>query len=213
VSAVTFVAATNFLELKQMNFDGVMVAVMAAMEAPAIIVGVLLIQLSSVRESSQKIKDLIHHALTNGSVMILAGSFLIGCFTDVKQAEGIKPFTSDLFKGFLALFLLEMGMVTARKLKGFKNHGWSATVFAILFPLFCGVGMALLSGFFVENKANQFILSVLAASASYIAVPAAMTKAVPEADEGLYIPMAIGITFPMNLIVGMPIYFALIEKC
>lgn len=211
VSAVTFVAAGQFLDFKQLSWDGPMVAVMAAMEAPAIIIGVLLARTYGGESSRVGVGGIFHHALTNGSVLVLVGSFLIGVLSDAKMAEGIKPFTSDLFKGFLSLFLLEMGRVTAQRLKGFLSHGFLASAFALFFPLLSGIGMALLSGLWMEVVGNRFLLAVLAASASYIAVPAAMQKSLPEADQGVYVPMPLGITFPMNLIVGMPIYYALVS--
>lgn len=211
VSAVTFVAAGSFLESKQILWDGGMVAVMAAMEAPAIIIGVLVYSLSQGQFQRKELSKVLHHAFANGSVVLLIGSFIIGCFADAKLAEGIKPLTSDLFKGFLALFLLEMGMATAHRLKGFWEKGTTALLFATLFPLLAGVMMALLSGYFLQGTGTRFMLSILTASASYIAVPAALQKAIPAADTGIYIPMPLGITFPMNLTLGMPLYLYVIE--
>ena len=147
----------------------------------------------------------------SGSVLLILGSLCIGFISDSKQAEGIKPFTTDIFKGFLAIFLLEMGMVTARRFKAFRQYGIFVTGFAIIIPMFNGVLAAYFSGMVTHDIANRFVFAVLGASASYIAVPAAMKLAAPKADPGLYLPMALGVTFPFNLTIGMPLYFAVIS--
>jgi len=214
VSAVTFVAATSFLEMQQMAAGGHMVAVMALMEAPAIVVGVfLMMRYEKERALTDKLKlgKVLHHSFTNGSILLIFGSFLIGLIADTKQAEGIKPFTTDIFKGFLALFLLEMGMVTARRFSAFKRYGGFVTVFAIVIPAINGLIVAWASQFISREIANRFIFAILAASASYIAVPAAMKLAAPKADPGLYIPMALGVTFPFNITVGMPLYWMVVN--
>ena len=130
---------------------------------------------------------------------------------DTKQAADIKPFTTDIFKGFLAIFLLEMGMVTARRFTAFLRYGRFVTVFAVLVPLLNGCVVAVISHFVTESVGNRFIFAILAASASYIAVPAAMRLAAPKADPGLYLPMALGVTFPFNITLGMPLYFAIVQ--
>lgn len=210
VSAVTFVSAVSFLEAKEIAYHGHMVAVMALMEAPAIVVGVMLIRRFDAGAGGGSVRSVIHHATTNGSVLMVLGSLLIGIIADSKQAEGIKPFTTDIFKGFLAIFLLEMGMVTARRFKAFLNYGMFLSAFAILIPALNGCAVAWLSGWFMDDTGNRLLLSVLAASASYIAVPAAMRLAAPQADPGLYIPMTLGLTFPFNISVGLPVYHAII---
>jgi hypothetical protein len=211
VSAVTFVAALSFLELKGLTLNGHMVAVMALMESPAIIVGVSLLKIYGNDGPSMGIKELLRHSLANGSVLMIMGSLVIGFLSDSKQAADIAPFTTDIFKGFLALFLLEMGMTTARRIKSFKTHGWYMALFAIIIPAINGMVVAWLSQFVSADVANRFVFAVLAASASYIAVPAAMRLAAPKADPGLYIPMALGITFPFNIALGMPLYYGIIE--
>ncbi len=260
VSAVTFVAASSFLEAQKLTFGGHMVAVMALMEAPAIVVGVALIMLYKGKEkkaklaqskmenekekyteeehddhevnlptqnfpvddtydaappqkisSTAKLKSIIIHSFTNGSVLMVLGSLVIGLIADEKQAEGIKPFTTDIFKGFLAIFLLAMGIESGKKLSAFLKSGWFAVLFAIIIPIFNGCITAVLSGLITDNIANRFVFAVLAASASYIAVPAAMKIAVPKANSGLFIPMALAVTFPFNITIGTPIYFMLIQ--
>lgn len=213
VSAVTFVTAASFLEAMGLKSGGHMVAVMAIMESPAIVVAMILMKLYSPEsKSNQSIGAVIIHSFTNGSVLLIMGSLVIGFVADAKQAEGIKPFTNDIFKGFLAIFLLEMGMVTARRLMSFKKYGGFLTLFAIVLPLFNGAVIAVLSGFITHSPGDRLIFAVLAASASYIAVPAAMRIAAPKADPGLYIPMALGITFPVNITIGLPIYMTLVTN-
>lgn len=212
VSAVTFVTSVSFLEAHQMTLHGHMVAVMALMESPAIIAGLVLISLFNEEPSSTLSKrTALRHSLTNGSVLLITGSLLIGFLADAKQAEGIKPFTNDLFKGFLAIFLLDMGIVSGRKLKSFFHFGWFPVVFAILIPLFNGCLFAILSGLVTADPSNRFVFAVLAASASYIAVPAAMKITVPQANPGLFLPMALAVTFPVNITVGMPLFLYVVQ--
>ncbi|TXC78693.1 sodium-dependent bicarbonate transport family permease [Luteibaculum oceani] len=212
VSAVTFVTAVSFLELQNIEFGGHMVAVMALMEAPAIIVGVVLLSFFQKNESSSfSLKEIISHALTNGGVFLILGSLLIGYLASAEQAEGIRPFTTDIFKGFLAVFLLDMGITSGSKLKVFRKLGLAPILYSVIVPLFNGLIMAWISGFATSNVGDRLLISVLAASASYIAVPAAMKMANPKANSGLYLPMALGITFPMNITVGLPLYFLIIN--
>lgn len=212
VSAVTFVTAVSFLEQQGVSFGGHMVAIMAIMESPAIVVGVILIMLYDANKQTDKsIGSLIKHSLTGGSVLMLIGSLVIGLIADANQARGIEPFTTDIFKGFLSLFLLEMGMVTAKRIKGFKQYGLFLFFFGIVVPLINGLIVAYLSGFITDSIGNRLLFAILGAGASYIAVPATMKLAEPRADAGIYIPMALGITFPFNITLGMPIYYAFIQ--
>jgi hypothetical protein len=212
VSAVTFVTAVSFLEIQGYKFSGYMIAVMALMEVPAIIIGVLLIRFYLPSQAStSRLRHIISHSLTNGSVLLIIGSLVIGFLASEKQAIGIKPFTTDIFKGFLAIFLLDMGIVSGKKLNDFFKNGWFTTSFAIFIPLINGIIVALVSQFFTEDIGNRFIFSVLAASASYIAVPAAMKIAVPQANPGIYLPMALAVTFPFNITFGMPAYLLVIH--
>lgn len=214
VSAVTFVAASSFLEARQIHYGGHMVAAMAMMEAPAIIIGVMLIRRFDKEETkaSASMRHIVHDAFTNGSVLMIMGSLIIGMIADEKQAKGIEPFTSDIFKGFLAVFLLEMGMVAARRFKAFRSYGWFVSLFGIIVPLINGLLTAWLSGYLHMEPGNRLLLAILAASASYIAVPAAMRLAAPKADPGLYIPMALGVTFPLNITIGLPLYWAIVSS-
>ncbi|WP_310555040.1 sodium-dependent bicarbonate transport family permease [Flavobacterium sp.] len=211
VSAVTFVTAAAFLEIQKYTFSGHMVAIMALMEAPAIIIGVILMRLYAKKESNAtKINSVIKHSFTNGSVLLILGSLVIGYLASDQQAMGIKPFTTDLFKGFLAIFLLDMGIISGKKLDVFFKSGWFPIIFAVLIPLMNGTIVAFLSQFVTNEIGNRFIFAILAASASYIAVPAAMKIVAPKANPGLFLPMALAVTFPFNITLGMPIYLSII---
>ena len=213
VSAVTFITAINFLEIEQMAFGGHMVAVMALMEAPSIIVGVSLISIFSTdMKTKLPMSSVIKHSVLNGSVVLILGSLVIGFIANEKQAAGIAPFTTDIFKGFLAIFLLDMGIASGKKLQAFFKNGWFTVLFAIIIPLINGVLVAYLSRLVTTNEANQFLFSILGASASYIAVPAAMRLVVSKANPSLYIPMALAVTFPVNITLGMPLYLYVIQN-
>lgn len=212
VSAVTFVTAVSFLDMEAIPYNGYMVAVMAIMEAPSIIIGVLLMSLFSIKESSNlKMGPIVKHSVTNGSVMLILGSLVIGFMANDAQASGIAPFTTDIFKGFLAVFLLDMGIASGKKIGSLKDYGAFPYIFAIAIPILNGVIVCFLSALITDEVGNRFLFAILAASASYIAVPAAMKLAAPKANEGLYLPMALAITFPFNITFGMPLYMYLIQ--
>ncbi|MCH7403167.1 sodium-dependent bicarbonate transport family permease [Belliella kenyensis] len=212
ISAVTFVTAVSYLEIQQMALHGHMVAIMALMEAPAIVIGLLLIS-TFEKDGNQiekvKKRTVIKHSFTNGSVLLILGSLVIGFLASDAQAEGIKPFTNDIFKGFLAIFLLDMGIISGKKLGSFFSYGWFPIIFAIMIPLINGSVVAIASGIVTDDVSNRFMLAILSASASYIAVPAAMKMTVPKANPGLFLPMALAVTFPINITIGMPLYFLL----
>ena len=213
VSAVTFVTAISFLEMETIDFGGHMVAVMALMEAPSIIVGVLLMALfQKSKKKNGNFGKVLHHSITNGSVLLILGSLAIGFLANEQQAEGIKPFTTDIFKGFLAVFLLDMGIMSGRKLGDFIKKGKFALFFSIGLPIINGCLVAWFSQFITDSMGNRFLFAILAASASYIAVPAAMRIAAPKANPSLYIPMALAITFPFNITLGMPLYLFTIQS-
>jgi hypothetical protein len=213
VSAVTFVTAVSFLEIQKYTFGGHMVAVMALMEAPAIIVGVILMRMySKEKNNTAQFGTVIRHSFTNGSVLLILGSLVIGLLASEQQAMGIKPFTTDIFKGFLAIFLLDMGIVSGKKLNDFFKSGWFAALFAVLIPLLNGCIVALASQIITNDVGNRFIFAILASSASYIAVPAAMKIVAPKANPGLFLPMALAVTFPFNITFGMPIYLSIIQN-
>jgi hypothetical protein len=216
VSAVTFVASVAFLETVGHILPGHMVATMALMESPAIVVGLVLLGLSQKRAGNttqplqSPLKTLIH-SLTHGSVLLILGSLVVGYFANAKAAEGIRPFTNDLFMGFLALFMLEMGLSSGRQLKAFFSYGAFPLVVALLVPFINGTLVAWFSGFITDDVSVRFAFACLAGSASHIAVPAAYKISVPEANPGLYLPMALAISFPLNLTLGLPYYWALLN--
>lgn len=213
VSAVTFVTAISFLDFQNVQFGGHMIAVMAIMEAPAIVIGVLLIRYSQRKtsdKSGQSMKGVLKHAMTNGSVILLMGSLLIGYLASEQQAMGIKPFTTDIFKGFLAVFLLDMGIVSGKEISKIVKKGVMPFLFAIVMPFVHGLIALFIAMQLTDSIGNQLLFTILAASASYIAVPAAMKTAVPKANPSLYLPMALGITFPINVVIGIPIYYSII---
>lgn len=212
VSAVTFVTATSFLDFETINFSGHMIAVMAIMEAPAIIVGVLLVNYfrSGQQKGNSCMSNIMRHSVTNGSVLLILGSLVIGYMASAEQAQGIKPFTTDIFKGFLAVFLLDMGITSGRQLSGMLDKGLYPFLFSSLMPFINGLLALIISMQITDQIGNQLLFAILGASASYIAVPAAMKSAIPEANPGLYLPMALGITFPINVMIGIPFYYSII---
>ena len=212
VSAVTFVTATSFLDFEAVSFNGHMIAVMALMEAPAIIVGVLLINYFKRKQvrNRTRLSKLLWHSVTNGSVLLILGSLVIGYLASAEQAEGIRPFTTDIFKGFLAVFLLDMGITSGKHLSSIANKGVVPFVFSSVMPFVNGLIALLISMQITDLPGNQLLFAILGASASYIAVPAAMKQAIPEANPGLYLPMALGITFPINVMIGIPFYYSII---
>lgn len=214
VSAVTFVTAISFLDLEQVSFGGHMIAVMALMEAPAIIVGVLLINYYRKGKKNQprsSVSSILRHSITNGSVVLIIGSLIIGFLASAEQAEGIKPFTTDIFKGFLAVFLLDMGISSGKHLSDIFKKGVFPFLFSAIMPFVNGLIALFISFQITDSIGNQLLFAILGASASYIAVPAAMKNAVPEANPSLYLTMALGITFPINVIIGIPFYFSIIQ--
>jgi len=213
ISAVTFITATSFLTKLNIDYGGHLVAAMALMESPAIIIGVLLYRLSGGGNQQEFTwSELFRDAFFNGSVLLLMGSLVIGMATGETGKEAMQPFVGNLFKGLLAFFLLDMGLVAARRLGELRKTGLFLVAFAILMPLVnagFGIGLAYL----VEmSRGDALLFTVLCASASYIAVPAAVRLAIPEASPSLYVPMALAITFPFNISVGLPLYLNVIDR-
>ncbi len=212
VSAVTFITAISLLNILDIPFGGYMIAALALMETPAIIVGVLLIRIYANDEEDFSWKSLLHDAACNGAVILILGSLIIGLLTGAKGMQALKPFSVDIFKGMLSLFLLDMGLVAAKRMKVLVGKSFIVIAFAVVIPLInalCGIAFAYIVGL---TQGDALLFTVLCASASYIAVPAAMRIAVPEANPGFYIPMALGITFPFNVAIGMPLYLGLIQR-
>lgn len=212
ISAVTFVTAIDFLRSNDIEYNGYMVAAMALMEAPAIIAGLILINMQNKSGSRRKTMAFaMREAFTNGSIVLILGSLLIGAIADHDKLEAMTPFTNDIFKGILALFLLDMGLVAGKRLGGMKQSGPFLIGFAILIPLLNAAITILLVRVLEVELGNALLLTVLSASASYIAVPAAMRVTVPKANPGIYVPMSLAITFPLNIVLGIPIYFTILN--
>ncbi|MEH2447247.1 MAG: sodium-dependent bicarbonate transport family permease [Nostoc sp.] len=207
ISAVTFITASAFLTELGIAFDGYMVAALALMESPAIIVGLILVNIFTAdgkREFSWA--EVLQEAFLNSSVFLLVGSLLIGVLTGERGWHVLEPFTQGLFYGVLTFFLLDMGLVAARRIKDLQKTGVFLILFAILIPILnasIGLAIAKLIGM---PRGDSLLFAVLCASASYIAVPAAMRMTVPEANPSLYVSTALAVTFPFNIIVGIPLY-------
>lgn len=210
VSVVTFIAARSFLETMQIPSGGHMVAAMALMEAPAIVVGVALARQFD-RGAHGSWGEVLKDAFLNGSVFVLVGAFIIGILTGKDGLEAIQPFTGDIFKGVLCVFLLYMGLTAASKFGELKGVGAFPIVWAIVGPLIWACVGLLMARAFGLPQGDAFLLVVLSASASYIAVPAAMQLAVPRANPGLYVTMSLALTFPFNIGFGLPLYMSLVR--
>ncbi|HEY9823835.1 MAG TPA: sodium-dependent bicarbonate transport family permease [Stenomitos sp.] len=208
ISAVTFITAGSFLDQLGIESDGYMVAALALMESPAIIVGLILVNLFTRDRDKQEFSwsEVLQEAFLNGSVFLLVGSLIIGALTGERGWTVLKPFTQDMFYGVLAFFLLDMGLVAAKRIKDLKTSGPFLISFAILIPVVnAGIGL-LLAWLIGMSQGNALLFMVLCASASYIAVPAAMRLTVPEANPSLYISTALAVTFPFNIVIGIPLY-------
>lgn len=213
ISAVTFITASSFLDKLDIEYGGHMVAALALMESPAIIVGLILVRVFAPKKDKGDFSwsEVIREAFLNGSVFLLIGSVIIGMLTGEKGWEKLEPFTHDIFYGALTLFLLDMGIVAARKISDLSKSGSFLISFSVFIPLInalLGILMSKLLGF---GAGNALLFAVLCASASYIAVPAAMRTTVPEANPSLYVSMALALTFPFNIIVGIPLYMEIIR--
>ena len=212
VSAVTFVTAVSFLEGAGVPFGGHMVAALAIMESPAIVIGVLLINSQRKRESSSSLRKVVREAFTNGSVFVILLSLVVGLVISEAQYEDVRPFSDGLFKGMLSLFMLDMGLLAGSRLGGLRSRGLLFTLFGLVVPLINAALTILVCPWLGISLGNAFLLTILAASASYIAVPAAMRMAVPQSNPGIFVPMSLGITFPLNIILGIPLYYTLLEQ-
>lgn len=214
VSAGTFLTAVAFLQSREVAYESYPVIMLAIMEAPAIIVGLVLAQrarhLAGEPKNVKGLGTALSQAFRHGSVVLLFGTMLIGAVVPEKSLEGINPFYRTIFMGALCLFLLELGMDAAKRLEDFWRVGWALTAFGIFMPLLGGaIGLAIGHFWLGFGPGGMTLVAVLAASASYIAVPPAMRLAVPEANPSLYLTLSLGITFPFNVVIGIPLYFGL----
>lgn len=234
VSAVTFITAVQVLELHGMPAGGHMAAAMALMESPAIVLAVLManhlrqqVQTSTLAVAGDgtatwgtgpghapvAIRKVLHESFTEGTQLLLLGAMVIGCVTGETGHATMKPFVGDLFKGLLAFFLLDMGLLAARQIPQVRGQSPWLLAYAVLGPL-CHASVALGLAWLLGIEAgNAALLMVLAASASYIAVPAVLRVAIPEAKPTLYIGLSLGVTFPFNIVLGIPLYIQVAQHC
>jgi len=220
VSAGTFLTAIAFLEASKIAHESYPIIMMVMMETPAIIVGLVLAALArkkieqtsdnNLAVDSQPIewKALLHEALTNGSVILLLGAMVVGAIATPEAMEKVYPFSHEIFMGVLCLFLLDMGMEAAKRLKEFKQVGTFLVFFGLIMPLIGGtigvfVGITILD----FSVGGTLLVAILGASASYIAVPPAMRYGIPEANPSYYLTLALGVTFPFNVVVGIPLFY------
>ncbi len=226
ISAVTFIAAQEFLTRNGVDFGGHMTVAMVLMESPAIIMAVLLaswvrsrnlaglspsVGAAAVSPKPVSLKAVLHEAFTDGAHLLLIGSLIIGFITGENGKSMMAPFTAEIFKGILAFFLLEMGLLVARQLREARGMPPFLIGFALVMPSLnasVAIGLALLLGM---DQGDALLLAVLSASGSYIVVPAICRYAIPEASPGRYFTMSLGFTFPFNIIVGIPLYYAMIQ--
>jgi len=209
VSVATYAVATAWFANRQIDFEAHMPLLLAVLEVPAILVGIVLARGLS---RQMPLGAVAHEVFLGKGIVLLVGGLLIGWVAGPDGVESIKPLFFDLFKGILALFLLEMGLITAAQFDSLRRHGAFLVGFGIAMPLFSsliGAALGLALGLSVGGTA---MLAILAASASYIAVPAAMRISVPEANPTLSLAAALGVTFPFNVLVGIPLYYALAQR-
>ncbi len=220
ISAVTFITASTLLDKLHIDYGGHMVAALALMESPAIIVGLILVKLFAGEKQEDgspntiEWNKVLQEAFLNGSVYLLVGSLLVGMLTGEAGLEKLLPFIDNkkgIFYGILTFFLLDMGLVAARRIKELSKTGYFLLVFAVVIPVINAIAGILISKVIGLEVGNTLLFAVLCASASYIAVPAAMRMTVPEANPSLYVSMALALTFPFNIIFGIPLYLEIMK--
>jgi hypothetical protein len=219
VSAVTFITATQYLDQFNISYGGHMAAAMALMESPAIILAIVLANKARAAHAKQTqtdvkhtgISKILHESFTDGAQLLLLGSMVVSLVSGDAGQKLMAPFSIDLFKGMLAFFLLDMGLMAARNIKGLHGKPPITLLYAIASPLSHALIALALCKLIGLPLGNTILLMVLASSASYIAVPAVLRHALPEVNPALYMGMSLGITFPFNIILGIPLY-AMIAK-
>ena len=214
VSAVTFITAAAYLDANGIAYGGHMAAAMALMESPAIILAIVLANKArasqsndpTVKQEASSISKILHESFTDGAQLLLLGSMLVGLVSGDAGQKLMAPFSIDLFKGMLAFFLLDMGLMAARNFKGLQGKPPLTILYAIGSPLMHALLALVLCKLVSLPLGDTVLLMVLASSASYIAVPAVLRHALPEVNPALYMGMSLGITFPFNIILGIPMY-------
>lgn len=211
ISAVTFVTGAAFLDRAGVPYSGTMVAAMALMEAPAIFSAILLLRGTSPHTGPIEWRPLLREAGANGAVFILAGSLIIGILSGARGEADLAPFTNGIFRGVLALFLLDLGVVAARRFGDIRGRGLVLAGFGIAFPLASAAVALAFARLIGATPGDAFLLTILFASASYIAVPAAVRLAIPQANPGFYVTGPLAITFPLNVMLGIPLYYGAVR--
>ncbi len=211
ISMVTFVTAAAFLKVNEVIYAGYIVAVLALMEAPAILSALFIAHRAAPETAKHDLEErkLSREIFTNGAILLLSGAFLIGWITGQPGMDKVEGFLVTPFQGILCLFLLDMGLLVAKNLHQLRSFTLPLALFGIYMPLI-GAGIGLATSWMIGlDVGTGTLFTVLCASASYIAVPAAMRLALPEAKAAIYVPMSLAITFPFNVTLGIPLYFAL----
>jgi len=215
VSAVTFIAATNYLKAINQPFESYATAFLAVMESPAILVGVVLGKLATKKagqSSGASLKTALHEAIFGRSIFLLVGALVVGALCGEAGMAKVEPFFVTPFQGVLALFLLEMGLVAGRRLTDLRKVGPFLLAFGVIVPVINGVLGVWLGQLTGLELGGATLLGVLAASASYIAAPAAIRMSLPDANPTYYLTSALAITFPFNITLGIPIYLEIARK-
>ena len=215
VSAVTFIAATNYLTAVNQPYEDYATAFLAVMESPAILVGVVLGKLSTKTAGEGpgvSLKTAMHEAIFGRSILLLVGALVVGALSGKPGMEKVEAFFVTPFQGVLALFLLEMGMVAGRRLEDLKKVGAFLLGFGIIVPLVNGAIGVYLGKLVGLELGGATLLGVLSASASYIAAPVAIRISLPDANPTLYLTSSLAITFPFNITLGIPIYLEIARQ-
>jgi hypothetical protein len=211
VSAVTFLAAIEAARAAGMIAEGYLSALVAVLEVPGIFVGLVLARQGAQggKTKGSNLGEAIHEVLTGRSILLLIGGLVIGTVCGAEKVNEVAPFFITPFKGVLCLFLLELGMVAARRMRDLKNAGWRLLVLGAFLPVFHGI-LGVAGGLLVGMETGgAAVLGAMAGSASYIAAPAAVRIALPQASPGIYLTLSLGVTFPFNLTVGIPLFMAI----
>lgn len=215
ISMVTFVTAVSFLNANEVVYAGYIVGILALMEAPAILTGLFIAHRAepgTIQSSEKATARLSKEIFTNGAILLLTGSFIIGWISGTDGMQKMHGFLVEPFQGILAFFLLDMGLVVSREMQHLKEFNFKLIIFGIYMPLLSAIVGLTLSWLIGLDVGTGFLFTVLVASASYIAVTAAMRLALPQAKAAIYIPMTLAITFPFNVAIGIPLYFAIAQK-
>jgi hypothetical protein len=211
VSVMTFIAATAFLEKLHVPYETLVIAVLAMMEFPAILSGLFISQWRKASVVHNK-KNLWTHTFFNKTILMIFLGMAIGVICYQLNLNSLSAYILMVFKPCLCLFLLNMGLLIGKQRGELNQFSWSLSLFGFYMPLIGGVVGIALSYFFGLDPGTGTLIAVLSASASYIAVPAAVRIAIPEAKEAIYLPLSLGIAFPFNVLIGIPIYYFLAIK-